>query len=238
MSAATEGYAHPEMLADTRWLTGHLQEPNVRVVDMGSYDGYVRAHVTGAVHVGLADKANYVKEAADPLHVMSPDGFAQLMGRLGIGDDTTVVAYDADGGNTAARLWWVMDYYGNSHCKILDGGWAKWLTEGCPVSNDVHTYPQAVFTTRVNPERICKLDTMKRSVGSNDVAMVDVRSQEEWEGTETRGNKRSGHIPGAVHLEWRHYVTDDAFRTLRPAHELRALFAKSGVTPEKLAVTY
>ena len=236
-SKRSDGYAHPELLAETPWLAERLGDPNLRVVDMGSHEGYLRAHIPGAVHPG-PERSNYIKDPADPVHVMGPDDFAELMSRLGIGDDTLVVSYDADGGHTAARLWWVLDYYGNGNGKVLNGGWNKWLKEGRPVSMAVPTYPKSAFTPRVTDGRICKLDEMKGFIGRPDVAPVDVRTDQEWDGTETRGNKRSGHMPGAAHLEWRNYVTDDDLKTLRPAGELRTLFERQGVTPEKTAVTY
>ena len=232
-----QDYAHPELLADTSWLAEHLSDPDLRIVDMGVHEGYLRAHIPGSVHPG-PERSNYIKDPADPVHVMPPDAFAELMARLGIGDDTLVVAYDADGGYTAARLWWVLNHYGNTNCKVLNGGWNKWLAEGRPVSMAIPTYPRSAFNPRATKGRLCKLEHAKGHIGKSDVALIDVRSDGEWDGTETRGNKRSGHMPGAVHLEWHNYVTDDDLKTLKPAHELRALFEKSGVTHEKLAVTY
>jgi len=67
--------------------------------------------------------------------------------------------------------------------------------------------------------------------------ILDVRSDEEWEGLNTRGNRRSGHIPGAVHVEWvRNMRADDPVR-LKPAGELRAMYEAVGVTPDREIIT-
>ena len=65
----------------------------------------------------------------------------------------------------------------------------------------------------------------------------DVRSDAEWEGKNDRGNKRAGHMPGAVHIEWLNNLTSDQVQRLKPATELRAMFEKAGVTPDKEIVT-
>ena len=235
--SASEGYAHPEMLVGTDWLAKHLHDPNLRVVDMGPFEGYARAHIPGAVHPGPADRSHYFKDPENPAHVMPPEAFAKVMSTLGIGDDTTVVAYDADGGHTAARLWWVMDYYGNGSCKVVNGGWNKWVATGHSVAIATPSYPPAAYTAKPRAG-LCKLDHMLDHVVDNNAVIIDVRSDGEWAGTEARGNKRSGHIPSAIHLEWKSYVTADDLKMLKPAAELRALFEGSGITPEKLAITY
>ena len=135
----TEGYARPEILVETDWLEEHLNDPDIRIVDCDQYDLYSRAHVTNAVGT---PEHNFIKNpdyANDPTGhplVASAEDFARLMGRMGIGNDTTVVAYDAGGGTRAARLWWVLNYYGHTKAKMLNGGWKKWHDEGRPTSTD------------------------------------------------------------------------------------------------------
>ena len=63
-----------------------------------------------------------------------PEQFAQLVGRLGISPDTTVVAYDGSGSLYAARTWWTFNRFGHTNFKILHGGLDKWYAEGRPLS--------------------------------------------------------------------------------------------------------
>ena len=203
MSTNAAGYPNPELLVETQWLAERLQRPDIRVVDMGVYEGYLKAHIPGAVHPGPGDRSHYLKDPDDFLHIMPPDQFAELMARLGIGGRTLVVAYDADGGHTAARLWWALDYYGHPNCKVLNGGWTKWVLEKRPVSFAIPSYRKGKFTPRPREALLCSSEGLLEAVGAEDVAIVDVRSDAEWDGANDRGNARAGHVPGAIHFEWK-----------------------------------
>lgn len=231
----TEGYARPELLAETDWLAEHLNDRDIRIIDCAPLEAYRRAHIPGAV--GLPVNA-YIKDPNDPVYVMPPDQFAALMSDLGVSNDTLVITYDDNNSLLAARLWWVLDYYGHPNTKVLNGGWHKWLTEGRPVTFHATRPEHGQFTPRLNETCLCRLDYLKSKVGDSGTAILDVRTDEEWLGTESRGNKRVGHVPGAVHIEWINFITRDDRRTFKPAGEIRAMLVEQGVTPEKEVVTY
>ena len=234
-------YPRPDILVETEWLEAHLNDPDIRIVDCDQYDLYTRAHIANAVGI---PEHNFIKNPnfpSDPTGyplVASAEDFARLMGRMGIGNDTTVVAYDAGGGTRAARLWWVLNYYGHTKAMMLNGGWKKWHDEGWPTSTDALRPPEASFTSTEVPDLVCLMDYGVSCVGDPDTVFLDVRSEDEWTGAGARGNKRAGHVPGAVHLEWLNFVTSDKHQTVKPAHELRAMLEESGVTPDKQVITY
>ena len=90
----------------------------------------------------------------------------------------------------------------------------------------------------MHPEYNCTLDQLKERLNETGWVTLDVRTDDEYTGALTRGNKRGGHIPDTVHIEWTKAVTDDEFRTFLPPDELRELYASAGITPEKKIVTY
>jgi thiosulfate/3-mercaptopyruvate sulfurtransferase len=229
-----QGYAHPELLAETDWLASHLTDANVRVIDCEAFDAYRRAHIPGSVGLRVNP---FIKDANNSVYVMPPDQFARLMSELGVSSDTTVVTYDA-GGVTAARMWWVLNYYGHTNVKMLNGGWVKWLMEGRPVTHQATTVKPATFTPRTQPQALCTLDYAKGVIDGKSAVLLDVRTDGEWTGENSRGNKRAGHMPGAVHIEWTRFMTDQEPRVVRPAAELRAMLAQHGITPEREVVTY
>ena len=96
----SQGYARPELLAETEWLAEHLSDPEVRIVDCDLPDAFDRAHIPGAVNAG---ENHYIK-GEDGVHVMSKEKIGEFMGNLGIGDDTLVIGYDNSRGLYAARL--------------------------------------------------------------------------------------------------------------------------------------
>lgn len=234
MTTTQQGYARPEMLAETDWLQQHLNDPDVRIVDCEVIDAYRRAHIPGAV--GLRVAAG-MKDPNDALHIMPPDQFAKLMGELGVSDDTTVVTYDA-GGIAATRVWWALSYHGHSRVKVLNGGWTKWLMEGRPITNRVTTARPATFTPSMEPDVNCDLAGMKAAVEGQGPIILDVRTEAEFTGEQARGLKRGGHMPGAVRVDWPEFMTSQEPRVFKPAHDLRGLLAAHGITPEREVITY
>ena len=234
MSNQGSEWEPPGLLVDTDWLYQHLDDPRLRIVDAGPNSRYADAHIPSAVNI----PHNYIKDANDSTHVMPPDQLADVMGLKGISDDIYVIAYDDNDSLSAARLWWVMDYYGHSRCSVLDGGLVKWLAEGRPVSTEVSTFAaSAPFTPIPNPDVFCSIDYLKGSVGNAGTVVWDVRSREEYTGESPRSNKRAGHVPGAVNMEWRQ-VIDPETHTFKPIEELRRMCSEAGITPDKEVITH
>ena len=231
----TQGYARPELLVETEWLAEHLSDPGVRVVDCDPPDAYLRAHIPGAVSVG---KDHYIKDPENSVHVMPPEKVSELMGALGIGDDTLVIAYEGRNSPWATRLWWVLNYYGHTKVKVLNGGWRTWLAEGREVTDAAPKVEPRRFTPKVDPSLIITGEGLKSAIGQEGMVIWDVRSLGEHTGEATRGNKYTGHVPGAVHLEWSDVVGADGTGRFRPAEEIRSMLAEKGVTPDKQVYTY
>ncbi len=232
-------YANAHLLASSEWLAEHLDDPAVRIVDCDELIGYQRMHIKGALGLRFH---HYFKENGKPTghHLMGPEQFAEVMSSHGIGSDHTVVAYDNSGGVYAARLWWALDHYGHTRCKILNGGFRSWYNEGWPVTQEQPRYDRAEFrATAGSSDSICKIDDVKAAIDDPNVVIWDVRSGPEHEGTDDRPNKRHGHIPGAVHLEWLE-MTDRPWPsgTFLAPEEIRAKLDALGITPEKTVLTH
>lgn len=226
---AANGYANPDLLAEPEWLAAHLNDPAVRIVDCAPLAAYNRAHIPGAVGLPIN---SHLKDPANDALVLPPDQFAQLMGTLGVGDDTLVIAYDDDLARQSTRMWWVLNYYGHANVKVLNGGWHRWIAEGGRVTMKRATPSPATFTVRVNPAVNCLVDDLKGRIGQPSTQILDARADQEWAGAESRGNKRLGRVPGAKHLEWSKLVSDDETRVFRPADELQALVVGAGLRPD------
>ena len=241
MTTASDGYAHPEYLTDPAWVAAHLDDPNVVVLDCANTaDAWQRGHIPGAAHV--AD--NWAKNPdTNRQHVMTPEQFKAMAEGYGIGDDTTVVTYDHAQGLTAARMWWVFNYYGHTNVKVLNGGWRVWVNAGQAVDFGRARPPASVtFTPRVDESFIAGSDELKEACTldrvRDNVVVWDVRSDPEWDGTaENYPNKRVGHVPGAVHLEWFHLMDRDTHE-FKPAEEIRQILTEHGITPDKTAYSY
>jgi thiosulfate/3-mercaptopyruvate sulfurtransferase len=202
-------------------------------VDCDPPDAYRRVHIPGAVN----PKDNFLKNPDDRRFIMTPEQFAAEMQRLGIGDGTDVVAYDA-GSTTAGRLWWCLNYYGHTRVRVLNGGWNLWLKQGRPVTMAIaDATASGPFTPRAEASLYATAEQIMAELEDPNVVVLDVRTDGEWDGTNTRGNKRTGHIPGAVHLEWVNNLTADDEKRWKSADELREMYAACGITPDKQIVT-
>ena len=237
----TENFVNSQILVDTEWLNDHIDDPNIRIVDCDTFDSYSRAHIKGAVGIKVH---HYIKHPLYPDDskaypwVAEPEVVKELFESMGIGDNTTVVTYDSGGSLWASRFWWVLSYYGHTNAKVLDGGWKKWFDEGRPVSIDPPVPIEVTFTPSSDDTLICTLDQAVSKIDDSDVVFLDVRSDGEWDGTNSRGNSRSGRVPGSVHLEWLNFITDDKYHTIKSPSELRNMLEAVGVTPKKEVITY
>ena len=230
------GFARPELLATTDWLAERLDDPSIRIVDCDEFPAYQRLHIPGAVGLRVH---HYLKDPDNPDHLMPPEMFARAMSEHGIGDEHTVVAYDGFGGLYAARLWWALDYYGHSDCKVLNGGFQKWFAEARPVTRvkahlpaGRHGVGPATFTVRPGRDCLCTLDDVEAATGREGTVIWDVRSREEHTGENRRQNRYGGRIPGAVHLEWLDLTSRGDAPELLPPDEIRRRLASAGITPE------
>jgi thiosulfate/3-mercaptopyruvate sulfurtransferase len=231
-----ENYPRGEMLVESEWLAEHLNDPGLRIVDADYPQSYARAHLPGAV--GHLSPNIYLKTADGETFLMEPERFAETMSRMGIGDDTAVVVYDSHQSLYAARFWWALSYHGHRDVRVLNGGWHKWLLEGRAATMSTAKVAPARFTPKPNPDIHTDCELMRGALGADDTAILDVRTDAEWSGASDRGNKRRGHVPGAVHLEWLNFMTDDQRSVFKPAAELREMLRAVGITPDKNVFVY
>src|SRR4029453_3150971 len=70
---------------------------------------YNSGHIPGAVYAHLdRDLSGPVTPATGPHPLPDPERFAATLSRWGVTADTQVIAYDADNGMYASRLWWLL----------------------------------------------------------------------------------------------------------------------------------
>jgi thiosulfate/3-mercaptopyruvate sulfurtransferase len=135
----------------------------------------------------------------------------------------------------AARAFWFLEYLGHPDAHVLDGGVGAWTGSGRTLSSDPVTPTPSTWHGQATPDRIATWRDVRARLGQPATAIVDTRSDEEYQGTLVRA-KRGGSIPGAIHLEWkRNLAADGAFK---PEAELRNMYDAAGVTPDREVVTY
>jgi thiosulfate/3-mercaptopyruvate sulfurtransferase len=171
-------------------------------------------------------------------YVITPEQYAALMSRLGVGAETTVVWYGDRHNSYAIRGFWTNDFYHHRGASyVLEGGREKWLAEGRPVTSDVTSVAAVGYPTPASRDESNRAtwQQVKGAIGAADRVVLDVRSQGEYDGSSVRA-KHGGHIPGAVHVEWTDATAGD--NILKPAAALHARYASRGVTPDQVIIAH
>lgn len=238
-------YVNPEALVGTDWLAGHLEAPDVRVVDASWHmphagrdarAEYAAQHIPGAVFFDIDDIAD--TSSALPHMLPAPEKFAARVRKLGLGDGNRIVVYDTTGVSAAARVWWMFRVFGHDDVAVLDGGLGKWLAEGRPVSDAPSEPRERHFTARVNTFLVREYDQILGNVERRREQVVDARSPGRFDGSETEPwpGLPSGHIPGSLNLPYLS-VLDPEAKTMLPADAIEKAFRDAGVDLSKPMVT-
>jgi thiosulfate/3-mercaptopyruvate sulfurtransferase len=234
---AFAGNGDPPLLVEAAWLRSRIEAAAAerpRVVDLSPLRSYRAGHVPGAVHGWWQDTIAPDADVYGVVFTSDAEPFtrADVLEDLGIGDGTTVVCYDDDRNRRAAHLVWYLRYLGHDAASVLDGGLAAWSGAGGAVDDGERAAPAADPAT-IRPRTEFIIDTSELSVRLDDpiLAILDARTDDEAT-DDLNGTLAIGRIPGSIRVPWTATVRDEAGR-LRPPDELAALFAGSGITPER-----
>ena len=234
-----EDFPDRRYLIDARTLAARLGQ--VTLLDLRPAEDFSLGHIEGSRHLDLYGVSlNDSSEA--PLNAFLAI-FRTLFGARGVSQDKPVVVYDHETGERAARALWLLAVLGHPEVGILDGGTRAWTAAGgtlvrltqAPPPADPRQAPPTAPPYKGAPklELLATRFDVHRAIGDAQTVIVDVRRESEYRGTERRA-RRAGTIPGTVHLFWREHL--DGHGALRPAEEIRALYASKGVTPDKTVI--
>ena len=234
------GYTNPDALVETEWLEAHLNDQNVRVIEVDEdTSAYEKGHVSGAVGWNWNSDL-HTKVGRD---YVSRTELSELLSRAGVGDDTTVVLYGGNNNWFAAYAYWILKLRGFDNVKLVNGGRKKWELESRELTQDVPSY-QPTGITLTAPERD-EIRALRDQVLSKlaDATFVDVRSPEEFRGEKLAPDhlpqeqaQVPGHIPGAANVPWARAANEDG--TFKSPDELRALYEAEGVTDDREIIAY
>ncbi len=180
--------------------------------DWGS-DRYRLAHVPTAHYLDLNhDLSSPVREHGGRHPLPDERTFGDKLATLGIGDRTLVVAYDDSRFAFAARLWWLLRYYGHERVAVVDGGYQQWVAAGYPVTSDIPASPQrGNFQPRPQPEWIVDRQGVQAIQASAAHLLIDSREPDRYLGKTEPIDRVAGHIPGAVNYPWQDASTPAGF---------------------------
>lgn len=221
LRAEQEDYPRGRLLVEPQQLeSGQLDA--VIILDARSQEAYAAAHIPGAQwvnHDAWAKAFGDGSEAAD---------WSERIGSLGITKDRPVVIYDDQAMKNAARIWWILRYWGAEDVRLLQGGWKQWQAEQRKTNGEVPAVEPVEFSATSQRERLANKADVLGFLQNSGVQLIDTRSADEFCGLAKLSNTRGGAIPGAKHLEWSQLVDQQTHR-FKTAAQLRQLFDEAGI---------
>jgi len=194
------------LLVSTEWLAARLSDPHLLVADTRwsllerdkGRRAYADGHVPGAVFLDVETDLAAPRGQGPGRHPLPrAAAFAASMSRAGVGSETHVVAYDFGDGSTAARLWWLLRYFGHDRASLLDGGFARWTAEGRPLETRAPVRVPANFVASPRPAMVVDAEAVERLRHDPATLILDSRLPERYEGRTEPIDPVAAHVPGA-----------------------------------------
>lgn len=221
---------------DSTWLKQNLDK--TYIIDARTDKEYNAGHIPGAVNITWQALSNMEPKQGEPGWgvVLSNNQLAAKLGEFGINGAKPIVVYnDPVGFAEDGRVVWMLRIAGLNDSRMLYGGWPAWKTDGGDSSKDTPAIKPVRFKITA-PDESRLATTAYIKANRDQIKLVDARSPEEFNGKTNHGEKKMGHIPGAIHIHYRDTYTDDGY--VKSIPELKAMFAKAGLKPEDDIVTY
>lgn len=231
-------YAHPEVIIDTQWLVNHLDDPNVRVVEVDiDQQQYNQGHIPGAVFWNILNDLLLPSKRIN----FATNALEKVLGRSGITHDTTVIAYGTTAA-TGAWLFWLLKAMGHDNVLVLNGGRRKWLLENCPMTSEQTIVTPTDYQVKVPDVSLRAFyEDVYNAISRADCVLLDVRTHQEYSGQwyfnqPPSENERAGHIPSAVHIDYELALNED--ETFKSFDQLQALYRSKGITQSLDVIPY
>jgi thiosulfate/3-mercaptopyruvate sulfurtransferase len=232
------------------WLAKNTNNSSVVIIDCRfsladpalGRQKYLESHIPGAHYLDLNQDLSAPVQQYGGRHPL-PDSeilaakFAQMGVEFG---QTLVVAYDDSRLAFAARLWWLLRYYGHDQVAVLDGGYPQWLRAGEPVSTAHPVGRLAAFTPQVKLGWTVPIEAVSDCDEHSPIVLIDAREADRYAGIREPIDPYTGRISGAYNYPWQE-VTDaeglllaESWQQQRwqdlPADKTKILYCGSGVT--------
>lgn len=226
-------YPRADLLIEAKALAKPEAAKQFIILDARSREKYRAGNIPGAIWVDHETWSKTFGKSQDPKE------WAKLFSDLGIVNEDKIVVYDDAMQKDAARIWWILRYFGHKDVRLLNGGFKAWTDAGLPMSK------LGVAVKERRPYRIETPDATRFATGDDvlkalkdkSVQIIDARSEKEHCGDDKLKNKKGGAIPGAMHLEWTDAL-DKASQRFKSAEELTDIFKKAGIDPTRPSVTH
>ncbi len=234
--------AQQARLVSTEQLAAELDRGDAVLVDVRqSWTSYLQGHLPGAVWLHV--ESLRTGAGGLPFQLWPAEVYARLFDRLGLAAARPVVVYSAGDQLDVAATFatWILEHLGGRDIRVLDGGYAKWVLEGRPVTQRLPRRATARggwLSGQAFRPPVASLEDVRRAVAGSGALLVDARPVEQFRGT-AGAQPRRGHIPGAVNHPWKDDLeTRELALVWKDREALRAGYEAQGITPDRDIILY
>ena len=231
-------------LVTASWLADRLGDPGTVILDatlppvgvtppVDTRARYLDRHITGAIFFDIEEFSD--RSTALPHMLPTSEVFSRGMSALGVDDRMAIVIYEQEGVFSAPRAWWMLRSFGALKVYILDGGLRAWIDAGLPTSSGPVYRAPSKFRAKLIPSGVVDFARIQQTIAERG-QILDARSAGRFTGAspEPRPGITPGHMPGATNIPFTDLVKDVR---LKPAEQLREIFAARGVDIQKPITT-
>ena len=225
-------YPNKTLLVEPADLAKPAVAQSFVILDAREKPKYEAGHIPGSIWV---DHAAWAKAFNGGEHA---NAWSKRIEELGIGASSKIVVLDDNFTKEAARIWWILKFWGVADARLLNGGWKSWTAEKREVTKENSADPRAAkFNASSQANRLATKDYLLKAIEGGKLQIVDARSEKEFCGTEKLSNKKGGAMPGAKQIEWTELL-DSTTQRFKPADELKNIFAAAGIDLDKPVATH
>ncbi len=234
-------------LVDSAWLAKHINDDDLVIIDVRSAidgtdaAGFAQGHIPGAVYSSYTHGGWRVSKDGIPGKLPDIDALEQLIGKLGVDNDDSVVVVPAGVSSTdfgsAARVYWTFKYLGHEQVAILNGGYQAWVDAGGAQATGASNVASATFNADPQPALLADTDSVGQALASGN-QLVDARPAAQYSGQAKHPAARAaGTIPGAASLEQGLLVKEGTAQFIDP-EEVSRLIETAGIQGEGPVVSF
>ncbi len=239
----TKEYPHGDGVVkwvDTQWLMDHATDEDLMILDaQPNVHDYIKAHIPGAIYMN--EGLLRIPKKGLPAQYVPETVIEPLFRRVGLEADRPVVVYTGKGlfsgwgnGLEQTMMAYTLARFGHKNVYVLDGGFEQWMQDEGPTSQVFPEVTESNFGVEVQREYFVAYDAFRTLKDRENVVLLDARPANVYEG---QGPWiKPGHIPGAINVPWKVFMTDENPRKLRPDDEIQAILDEHEITPDKTVI--
>lgn len=235
--AAADKESRQPFLVSVAWLAEHVNDKGLVLVYIGDEREYRNGHIPGAQSMLLMDISTPHGQGLT-LEIPPVEQLVSTFQALGVTNDSHILLYSSGQRITPmGRTYFTLDYLGlGNQTSILDGGIEAWRAANQSLTKEVRKPVKGSFTPHPNPNLIVDAAWVNSHLHKPGVDIIDARTQEFYSGSDSGGQPRAGHIPGASNIHYTSLVDDSMHFKDRAA--LEQAFRAAGAKPGDHVITY